>query len=492
MKTKNKKKKKGKKIWIFLILVAVIIVGAVMLRGRGKGAKTIPAVQTVKAHKGDLQEEISSVGTVAGEEVTSIYAPASGTLKDVKARVGDEVKAGEAFITYDQDKLEDALYQAKLQNEKTQIAYNNTLESNSKGNGKVKEADVNLSVLEKQIADHEDYLKNLQKELSDYLTKESNNTVLENYNLKKKQAQLKEKLETLTPGTEEYAEAAKSMESVLNQMEQLTLKQSLTTKSDYQAELEKKIAQEQEAVAGFQEYKAKMEVQKSTGEASVLDDYGKRQLEIDKELTDISYRQLLDEAESAKKGISSEFQGVVTNLGVTPGGPVSAGMLVATVERTDRLKVKASATKYAMERLRIGQKVEAVIGERTFEGTVSHIDKIATVTNLNAASVAFEVELQGTDENVYLGMEAKMTIYTQKAENVLILPTEAVNANKDGDFVYAVQGGVIRIKPVKVGIVSKGMVQVLEGITESDDVVVKYGGILEDGMQVNAAEAGEG
>ena len=327
MKTKNKKKKKGKKIWVFLILAAVIIVGAVILRGRGKGAQTVPAVQTVKARRGDLQEEISSAGTVAGEEVVSIFAPASGTLKDITARVGDEVKAGEAFITYDLEKLEESLYQANLQNEKTQIVYNNTLESNSKGNGKVKEADVNLSVLEKQIADHEDYLKNLQKELSDYLTKESNNAVLENYNLKKKQAELKEKLETLTPGSEEYAEAAKSMESVLSQMEQLTLKQSLTTKSDYQAELEKKIAQEQEAVAGFREYKAKMEAQKSAGEASVLDDYGKRQLEIDKELTDISYRQLLDEAECAKKGISSEFQGVVTNLGVTPQGPVSAGML---------------------------------------------------------------------------------------------------------------------------------------------------------------------
>ena len=142
-----------------------------------------------------------------------------------------------------------------------------------------------------------------------------------------------------------------------------------------------------------------------------------------------------------------------------------------------------------MERLRVGQKVDVTIGDKTFPGEVTHIDRIATVTNLNAASVGFEVELLEKDDSVYIGMEVKMTIYTNFAENALQLPTEAVNANKDGDFVYVVENGVIAKKAVKVGIVSHGTAQILEGITESDEVVTKYSGYLEEGTAVIATPA---
>ena len=86
-------------------------------------------------------------------------------------------------------------------------------------------------------------------------------------------------------------------------------------------------------------------------------------------------------------------------------------------------------------------------------------------------------------------MEAKMKIYTNKAENALLLPSEAVNANKDGDFVYVVQNGTIAKKPVKVGIICNGQAEIQEGITENDEVVVKYNGYLEEGTNVIVAPA---
>ena len=77
-----------------------------------------------------------------------------------------------------------------------------------------------------------------------------------------------------------------------------------------------------------------------------------------------------------------------------------------------------------------------------------------------------------------------MTIYTDHADNALILPTEAVNTNKDGDFVYVLQGDVVAIKPVTCGITSDGLVEILSGITEADEVVADYEGELEEGVAV--------
>lgn len=490
MSGKPRKKKKWKK-WIWIILIGIIVIGVVIaVKSQGKQEEEIPTVQTVRAQKGDLQEEISVSGTVAGAETVNLFAPCSGTVKEIFERVGDEVPAGTMLFTYDLDKLEKELYQAKLQNERTQISYENTLNDNSKGSGKVKEAKTNIAVLEQQIKDHENYLKNLQKELSDYQTKTSDDYVLQNYNLKKRQAQLQSELADLTPGTTAYNDKAKELEDVLNQMENLALQQQLSAKPDYLKDLEKKISDETQTIADLQEYKAKMESQKATGEASTLDGYSRRQLEIDMELTDLNYQNMLEEAELAKKGVSTQVQGVLTSISAVPGGSVAAGMQVATLERTDKLKINASATKYALTRLKVGQKVEAEIGDKTYAATVSHIDRIATAGAVNNSSaVAFEVELLEKDESIYLGMDAKMTIFTNKADNAMILPTQAVNANKNGDFVYVVVGGRIVEKPIKVGIISNGKAEIIEGITESDEVVLKYGGSLEVGMEVLATPA---
>lgn len=489
MKASKGQKKKGKKIlWIVLLVVALGI-GFLVYKGSKQQPVSVPTVQTVVATRGDLQEEISVSGTVAGMESVIIYAPASGTIKKVFERTGDEISAGTLLAEYDLEKLEQDLYQAKLQNERTQIAYDISLDNNSKGNGKVKEADTNLAVLEQQISDHEAYLKKLQKELSDYRTKAGNDQVLQNYNLTKRLEEQKARLTTLTPGSEEYDQLVKEMEETEKALEQLSLQSRLSTTTEYEEDLEKRITQEQETLAELQEYKAKMESQKATGEATVLDNYGKRQLEIDMELTDLSYQKLLEEAELAREGISTEVQGVLTGLTVAPGSTVATGMQIATMERSDQLKITASATKYALTRLRVGQKVDAVIGDKTYPARISHIDRIASPGAMNSSAVAFEAELLEKDEQIYLGMDAKMTIYTNKAEDAFLLPTEAVNANKDGDFVYVVQNGKIAIKPIKVGIISKGSVEIIEGITESDQIVLEYSGSLEEGMEVLATPA---
>jgi len=483
---KTKKKKKGLRVVIILVILVVVVGGIILFK---KGSNTVditPIVKTVHATRGDLQEEVSSTGNIAGIETVNVYAPASGTILSVSVRTGDEIEAGASIADYDLAKLEESMYQAKLQNEKSQLAYDNTVNNSSKGNGKVKEAKVNLNVLEQQIEDHTNYLKNLQKALADYQVKSSNDAVLANYNLKKQQADLTAKLATKTPGTTDYDDTEKALESVNTQLEQLALSQSLSQKSAYQEDLEKKIAEEQETIADLQEYQAKMQAQKSTGEASVLDDFNRRTLEIDKELTDMAYQKLLDEAELARQGIISEVQGVVTSILVTPGSPVSEGMQILTMERTDKLIVKSTATKYAMERLKVGQKVEVTAEEHTYKGVVSHIDRIATQNNMNAASVGFEVEIQDKDEFLYVGMEVKLSINTNSAENVLQLPAQAVNVNKEGDFVYVVRDGMIAKKSVKVGFVSHGMIQIIDGITESDEIVTDYKGNLEEGMAVIA------
>lgn len=480
----RKKRKKGKKIIWILILIAAVV-GIFIWKMNGNKDVT-PVVTITKAYRGDLQEQLIIEGTVGGEDTVSIYAPASGSVKNVYVRAGDEVKKGELLAAYDLDKLDKELYQAQLQNERTRISYENTLDNNADSEGKIKEADVNLSVLKKQIEDHEQYLKDLQKELSDYLAKQSNDGVLQSYNLKKRMSELQERILSLTPGTEEYENAAGELEAVQNQLEQLTLKQSLQEdKTDRQKELEQKIALEQETLADLKEYRAKMEAQKTKGEATVLDKYGSRQLEIDMELTELAYQKMLAEAELARGGVISDVQGIIKSITVSENSQVASGVPLMTIERTDAMKITATASQYALERLKVGQKADAVIGSKTYPAEVSHVNRYASAGALKGTTgVEFELKLLEIDEAIYIGAFSKVTIYANKAENALLLPMQAVRANKNGDFVYVVENGIIVRKPITCGIITNGKAEILSGITEADDVVLDYAASVEEGMEV--------
>ena len=62
---------------------------------------------------------------------------------------------------------------------------------------------------------------------------------------------------------------------------------------------------------------------------------------------------------------------------------------------------------------------------------------------------------------------------------------EAVNTDKEGDFCYLVKDGVIVRQNVVTGISSDMDVEIKEGISEGDTVVISSDMDLMEGLQVN-------
>ena len=95
------------------------------------------------------------------------------------------------------------------------------------------------------------------------------------------------------------------------------------------------------------------------------------------------------------------------------------------------------------------------------------------------------MHLTEVDDNIILGMDAKVTVYTKKAENTLLIPVEVINADRDGDFLYVAENGVVVKKQIVCGISTDTYTEVLEGITEEDQIITgSYVGNLEEGMAV--------
>ena len=97
--------------------------------------------------------------------------------------------------------------------------------------------------------------------------------------------------------------------------------------------------------------------------------------------------------------------------------------------------------------------------------------------------------MSDADDKIILGMDAKLTIYTKKAENALLIPVEAINADRDGDFLYVVENGIVVRKSIVCGISSDVYAEIKEGLTEEDEIILTSYSDLEEGMAVTVLPA---
>ena len=71
-----------------------------------------------------------------------------------------------------------------------------------------------------------------------------------------------------------------------------------------------------------------------------------------------------------------------------------------------------------------------------------------------------------------------------RCEDAIVVPTVAVQRSQSGNFVFVVEGGVAKVKPVTVDRTSQGMSVISEGLAGDESVVVDGPLLLSDGSRV--------
>lgn len=499
--------KKMKKRTLFFAAAAILLLVMVAVRYAFSQDRGV-AVTTVRAQRGDLQESISTSGIVQGEKVKIIFSPASGRVAEVPVALGEAVLAGEELVRFDMEEMERSLRQAALQHDKSSAAYQSALADSADGQSKLASANARLKELESLIADNKARLKELQRTMSDSTRNTGNALARQAQELRDELAKLEEARAKLSAaadsvssgngqagGAGSLSDAQKKELEAINQkiadvnsqISQNTYLQSTYASSDYVEELKRAIEDTQEHITMWEEEKAKMEARKSEGESKSMDAYDRQQSAADRELAEISYEIAKEEYEAAKMGICADFDGIVTECAVTAGAAVTKGMQLCRLESSKDVKVSFQVSKHDVEKLKAGQKAEVVIAGNRYQGEVGKINRMAAVSGSSTTPmVGVEVHLQNPDDAIVLGLDAKLTIDTNQAHGALMIPVEAVNADKNGDFLYIVEGGKAVKRSIVCGISTDTYVEVLEGIAEEDEIVISSATALEEGMAVKA------
>ncbi len=246
------------------------------------------------------------------------------------------------------------------------------------------------------------------------------------------------------------------------------------------------------AASDLAELQSELASQEAIAEAdpNAVTEEEKERMEITNNLSELDQMTAQELVESAKKGIVADFNGVISKAAVVEGATVTQGMELFTLQNTDRVDVDVNISKYDYDKVAKGQKASITLAGKKYEGTVTSVSHIATQNEKGASLISARVRIDHPDENIFLGVDAKVTIQAASANDVVVLPVEVVNIGKEGSFCYVLEDGVIVRKNIETGLSSDDSIEILSGVSEGDEVLLDIGS-LQEGMEAEAMPADE-
>jgi membrane fusion protein (multidrug efflux system) len=187
--------------------------------------------------------------------------------------------------------------------------------------------------------------------------------------------------------------------------------------------------------------------------------------------------------------IVSPIKGRIIDKPIEVGSVVSAKQLLLTVADLNQLIIRTAVSELLLPKLKLGQKIsirlDAYPGQE-FNGTVSLISP-----QVNPATRTGEIEVRVGDVAGRLkpGMLATLTIVTERKENALAIPSDALIVNASGqNIVFAAQDSIAHQRAITTGLTTKTQTEVLDGLKPGDKVVVMGQELLKEGMPVKVQE----
>lgn len=463
-------KKRKKKMWKIIVPVAIVLVIALVVVNMANSGNAGIAVYTAKVTSGDIQSELSTSGTVTAEDTTTYFAPANGKIAGVQVEQGDVVKSGDMLICFDEEAVAYAQKQNQLESQISTADYTATVQDYQKQKEKLAQAEADIAAYELQIDVYEQHIEDLTNGITDVNALKKADLYADMYSVEKAINTYDLAIQTPNEDTDMNELMRKRTEK---QNELLKIQNELNLLADYETDYgwEDMLTQAKKDLADCEEKLQEAKSDKASAEAALVNDNKLTGYQLTQEKTKLSTQDAERKYAEALNGVVAEFDGVVTNLSAVEGASVQEGTQLLVLESYDEICVEFQASKYDLEELQVGQKAIVEVSGKEYEGTVTKINKMAEPNSSGVPMVGARVHINNPDDNIFLGIEAKLTIITAEEQGVLLLPVEAVNMDNTGSFCYIIENNVLVKKYIETGVSSLEYMQVVEGLSEGDEVV---------------------
>lgn len=187
--------------------------------------------------------------------------------------------------------------------------------------------------------------------------------------------------------------------------------------------------------------------------------------------------------------IRAPSRGTIAERLVQKGEFIRANTQVATIVQLNPLKLQTAVQeKYAnviRRNLLVQFRVEP-FPDDLFEGRVSNI---SPAVNLQSRTFPVEILVSNPMGKLKPGFFAKGAILTQRDQNVLAVPQEAVSTLAGVSSVFVIEDGAVRQQNVTLGVQEGNLLEITEGLTGNETLAASSLNEIATGMKVTVADA---
>lgn len=182
--------------------------------------------------------------------------------------------------------------------------------------------------------------------------------------------------------------------------------------------------------------------------------------------------------------VRSKISGIVSKKNVEEGTFVGAGTTLFNVVNINNLKLAVSVDEHQVSQIKVGDmaKISPSVGGNTIEGKVTFV---APKSN-GALKFPVEITVSNKDKALKAGMYATVQFTANQSDNAqtLVVPRTAFVGSVSQNKIFKIVDGKAELVTVKSGRNFGDKVEILDGLTQGDQVVTSGQINLDNGTAV--------
>lgn len=191
-----------------------------------------------------------------------------------------------------------------------------------------------------------------------------------------------------------------------------------------------------------------------------------------------------DRVRLSKTRLLAPFDGVLGLRAVSVGDYVAPGQTLVNLESLDPIRADFMLPEKYAARLKPGERVEAEVDAwpgKIFKGAVHAVDPRLDQA---ARAVRVRAHLPNAAGALKPGMAVRVRVRLGGERPALFVPEQAIVARGSQTSVYRAQHGKAVATPVKIGMRRPGWVEIADGLSEGEEIVVDGQIKLRDGAPI--------
>lgn len=185
--------------------------------------------------------------------------------------------------------------------------------------------------------------------------------------------------------------------------------------------------------------------------------------------------------------IEAPFSGVAGLSNISIGAYITAGTTIATLDSTSRMELNFSIPERFLGQINSGQKVEG--GSPAYPDQLFSGELVELGTRIDELSRSLPVRALIDNAHGQLRPGQFMSVnLTLRERQALVVPEQAVMVRGDEQYVFVAEDGIARRVSVTLGSRMPGWVEIANGLTAEDAVVVTGQDRLSSGERIRVID----